>query len=186
MKFPNQLTLYINKRLKNEEDKPTITQLKQELFDKNNIPIDVLQKYFKVITNMKELQTTNNICYYNYRKKYINKYVFNKLVVKNKYNNSQISIYTDEKKKKGNGFLSKKINIVESEDILYYIGMVLTGKKYYIGTNQINNEEIKIYVNFQYVLDDINILQNYFTFHNINSDESIKLKIKHYPKKKDI
>ena len=58
---------------------------------------------------MKELQTTNNICYYNYRKKYINKYVFNKLVVKNKYNNSQISIYTDEKKKKGNGFLSKKI-----------------------------------------------------------------------------
>ena len=73
---------------------------------------------------MKDLQTTNNICYYNYRKKYNNKYVFNKVVVKNKYNNSQISIYTDEKKKKGNGFLSKKVSFVEYEDIIYYIGMV--------------------------------------------------------------
>ena len=99
------------------------------MFDKNNIPIDVLQKYFKVITNMKELQTTNNICYYNYRKKYINKYVFNKLVVKNKYNNCQISIYTDEKKKKGNGFLSKKITIVDSEDILYYYWYGFNWKK---------------------------------------------------------
>ena len=48
------------------------------MFDKNNIPIDVLQKYFKVITNMKDLQTTNNICYCNYRKKYINTYLFDK------------------------------------------------------------------------------------------------------------
>ena len=64
--------------------------------------------------------------------------------------------------------------------------MVLTGEEYYIGTNQIKNDEIKIYVNFQYVLDDINILQNYFTFHIINSDESIKLKINHYHEKKDI
>ena len=47
-------------------------------------------------------------------------------------------------------------------------------------------KKTKIYVNFQYVLDDVNILQNYFTFHNINSDESIKLKIKHYHEKKDI
>ena len=53
--FPNQLTLCINKRLNNEENKTIITQLKNELFDKNNIPIDVLQKYFKVITNMKDL-----------------------------------------------------------------------------------------------------------------------------------
>jgi len=98
MMFPNQLTLCINKRLKNEEDKTIITQLKNELFDKNNIPIDAVQKYFKVITNINDLQTTNNICYYNYRKKYINKYVFNKLVFKNKYNDTHISTYTDEKK----------------------------------------------------------------------------------------
>ena len=94
--------------MKNEKDKTITTQLKNELFDKNNIPIDVLQKYFKVITNMKDLQTTNNICYFNYRKKYINKYVFNKLVFKNKYNDSQISTYTEEKKKKGNGFYLRK------------------------------------------------------------------------------
>ena len=117
-----------------------------------------------MITNIKDLQKTNNICYYNYRKKYINKYVFNKLVFENKYNNSQISIYTDEKKKKGIVFLSKKANFVEYEDIVYYIG-----------TNKIDNEEIKIYVNFQYVLDEINILHNYFTFHNINTDEKIRL-----------
>ena len=29
-------------------------------------------------------------------------------------------------------------------------------------------------------------MQNYFTFHDINSDESIKIKIKHYHEKKDI
>ena len=42
--------------------------------------------------------------------------------------------------------------------------MVLTGKKYYIGTNKINKEEIKIYVNFQYVLDEINVLRNFLYF----------------------
>ena len=98
------------------------------MFDKNNIPFDVLPKYFKVIPHIKDLQTTNNICYYNYRKKYINKYVFDKLVFNNKYNDSQISIYKEEKTKKGTGFLSKKFNFVEYEDIIYYIGMVLTGK----------------------------------------------------------
>ena len=65
--FPNQFTLCINKCLKNEEDKTYITQLNNELFNKNNIHIDVL-KLFQVIANMKDLQTTNNICYYNYRK----------------------------------------------------------------------------------------------------------------------
>ena len=54
---------------------------------------------------MKELQATNNICYYNYRKKYINNYVFNKLVFKNKYNDSQISIYTEEKREKNWRFI---------------------------------------------------------------------------------
>ena len=106
------------------------------------------------------------------------------MVFKNKYNDSQISIYTEEKKKKRNGFLSKKVNFVEYEDIIYYIGMVLTGKKYYIATNQNNKEEIKFYVNFQYVLDEINILRNYFIFHNINTDEKIKLEIEHYREKK--
>ena len=108
------------------------------------------------------------------------------MVFKNKYNDSQISIYTDEKKRKGNGFLSKKVNFVEREDIIYYIGMVLTGKKYYIGTNKINKDDIKIYVNFQYVLDEINILHNYFIFHNINTDEKIMLEVEHYHEKKDI
>ena len=61
--------------------------------------------------------------------------------------------------------------------------MILTGKKYYIGTNQIDNEEIKIYVNFQYVLDEINILRKYFIFHNINTDEKIQLEIEHYHEK---
>ena len=42
--------------------------------------------------------------------------------------NSQISVYIDEKKKKGNGFLSKKFNFVEYEDIVYHIDMILTGK----------------------------------------------------------
>ena len=71
--FPNQLTLCTNKRLKNEEDTTIITQLKM-----NCLKI----KYVIIIIV-----------------KYINKYVFDKLVFKNKYNDSQISIYTEEKKK---------------------------------------------------------------------------------------
>ena len=43
----NQLTLCINKRLKNEEDKSIITQLKNKLFDKNNIPIDIEKSDYK-------------------------------------------------------------------------------------------------------------------------------------------
>ena len=58
---------------------------------------------------MKDLQTTNNICYYNYRKKYINKYVFDKLVFKNKFNACQISIYTEEKRKKEMAFYLRKL-----------------------------------------------------------------------------
>ena len=52
------------------------------------------------------------------------------------------------KKEKRKGFLFKKVNFAEYEDIAYYIGMVLTGKKYFMGTNQNNNEEIKMYANF--------------------------------------
>ena len=64
--------------------------------------------------------------------------------------------------------------------------MVLTSKKYYIGTNKINKDEIKVYVNFQYVLDEINILRNYFIFHIINTDEKIRLEKEHYHEKKYI
>ena len=64
--------------------------------------------------------------------------------------------------------------------------MVLASKKYYIGTNKINKEEIKIYVNFQYVLDEINVLLNYFIFHNMNTYEKINFGIEHYREKKYI
>ena len=108
MMCPNQLTLCINKRLKKEEEKSIITQLKNELFDKNSIPIDVLQKYFKVITNIKELQTTNNMCYYKYRKKYINKYVFNKLVVKKNIITVRFLYTQMKRRKKEMGFYLRK------------------------------------------------------------------------------
>ena len=37
--FPNQLTLRINKRLKNEENNHIITQVKNELFNKKMYPL---------------------------------------------------------------------------------------------------------------------------------------------------
>ena len=36
------------------------------------------------------------------------------------------------------------------------------------------------------MLDEINILRNYFIFHNINTDEKIRLEIEHHHEKKDI
>ena len=36
------------------------------------------------------------------------------------------------------------------------------------------------------MLDEINVLLNYFIFHNINTDEKIRLEVEHYHEKKDI
>ena len=36
------------------------------------------------------------------------------------------------------------------------------------------------------MLDEIDILRNYFIFHNISTDEKIRLEVEHYHEKKDI
>ena len=72
-----------------------------------------------MITNINDLQTTNNICYYNYRKN-----ILINMCLINWYLRTNIMIlrlqYILMKRKKGNGVLSKKVNFVECEDIVLY------------------------------------------------------------------
>src|SRR5690606_16783141 len=64
--FPNQMTLKINKRLKKEEDKQKLSNLKADIFDKSKDVIATLKKYgFHIIKKMDQLKTEKNICYFN-------------------------------------------------------------------------------------------------------------------------
>ena len=51
--------------------------LKAELFDPANKgkSFAVLEKYFKTVSNIKDVKTLNNICYFNYRANRINKHI---------------------------------------------------------------------------------------------------------------
>ena len=76
--FPNQISLKINKRLKNEEDKIKLNNLKNDIFDptKNKDMIALLRSYdFNIVESLYNINTKNNICYFNYRAKQVNKFV---------------------------------------------------------------------------------------------------------------
>jgi hypothetical protein len=81
--FPNQMTLKINKRLKTEEQRMKLYQLKADIFDKEKDILTILKEYgFKVIKNYSQLTTTQNICYFNYRTRDVNRQVHNNLIEK--------------------------------------------------------------------------------------------------------
>ena len=64
--FPNQLTLKINKRLKTEEQRSKLKQLKKDIFNLKKDPLQTLKSHgFKTIHNFSQIKTTQNICYFN-------------------------------------------------------------------------------------------------------------------------
>ena len=83
--FPDQITLKINSRLKNELDKETQNNLKKDIFNLNKKPIDVLKNHgIKIINKFELVKTTKNICLFNFRCDQINNHVSTKKKSKTK------------------------------------------------------------------------------------------------------
>jgi len=152
--FPNQITLTINKRLKNSKDREIMEQLMADIFNLDLKPIDTLRKYgFQIINNLEELKTKNNICYFRRRAQNINDLLHTEITKHLK-------------------------NCVMIGGIKYYKGMQLVGNAF------IKNKEAEIHVNYSYVIDDIDFddddeedEDNYITVRDEIDDEVHRIKI---------
>ena len=79
--FPDQLTLRINKRLRNDIDKQILTKLKEDILDTTKNPVETFKKHeIKIVSKMKDIDTTNNICLFNFRCDQVNKFVSKNIV----------------------------------------------------------------------------------------------------------
>ena len=76
--FPNVITLKINKRLQNKEDRIKFDQMKRELFNKSIPVVDTLKKYFKTIDKLDDIKTLVNISYSRDKRNKINTLVHKK------------------------------------------------------------------------------------------------------------
>jgi len=66
--FPNKFVLKVNKRLKTDKQRKQLEQLQKDVFDpKKNIMATLKSFGFKVITNMADVKTQHNVCYFNFR-----------------------------------------------------------------------------------------------------------------------
>jgi hypothetical protein len=61
--FPNEIFLFINKRLKSEEDKLKLIQIKQDIFNEDIPMLETISKYFKFTTEV--TQSLKNIAFLN-------------------------------------------------------------------------------------------------------------------------
>jgi hypothetical protein len=162
MIFNNHILLKINKRLNSEDDKEKLNNLKTDIFNEKNNKniIDLLKNYgFNIITNMKDVKTTNNICYFNFKVNKVNKYVHNNLIdIPNNY-----LTYKDVKYFKNLYIVCKShtitksnINITENNNLNYtkdnegIIKFIIDNVEY------IYKPRVKCYVNHQYKIVDIN------------------------------
>ena len=76
--FHNIVTLQEIKRLNTEEDKSKMKMIKKDVF--NGKPIaEICKKYgIRTVTDMKDVTTTTNIAFFNYRCNYVNKVIHSK------------------------------------------------------------------------------------------------------------
>ena len=80
--FLNQ-TLKINKRLKTDEQRESLSDLKRDIFDpKKDIMKTLTSAGFNTISNFSDIKSTKNICYFNYRVDVVNGHV-NKYIAQN-------------------------------------------------------------------------------------------------------
>ena len=77
--FPTQIILEHNKRLKTDEDKEKLKQIKKDIFNLNINVSTTMKKYFKTINKYCDLKTLYNISYFNFRSKRVNRTVQMKL-----------------------------------------------------------------------------------------------------------
>ena len=83
--FSDQIILTECKRLKNKKDIEKMVNLKNDILDTKQDVMTTIRKYgIKVITDLKKLDTTSNICFFNFRCNTINSIVHNTLIEKPK------------------------------------------------------------------------------------------------------
>ena len=81
--FPDQITLRINKRLKHEEDKVKLIRLKEDILDITKNLIETFKKHgIKIINKIKHVDTTNNICLFNFRCDQVNNHISKNIIMK--------------------------------------------------------------------------------------------------------
>ena len=81
--FLDQITLKINKRLKHDKDKVRLIKLKEDILNITKNPIETFKKHgMKIINKMKDVDTTNNICLFNFRCDQVNKHVSKNIIKK--------------------------------------------------------------------------------------------------------
>ena len=79
--FNTHIILRTSKRLENPEDRKTLENLKEDIFNSEINVMDIFNKHdFKIIENMSELCTHNNISYFKSRSYKINKHVQDNLI----------------------------------------------------------------------------------------------------------
>ena len=151
--FPTQINLKINKRLTNQADRDILDNLKKDIFNTKLDIIDVFKKYnFNLIYDMKKVNTTKNICYFNGRSDSINYHVHKNIV----------------KIPEGVSIYNHKITKNKKEEVLqYYEGMELICRKHFIinniGEKKIENRnavelilKVRLFVNYTYIIKNIN------------------------------
>ncbi len=141
--IPNRIILKINKRLKTEEQRESLSQLKQDIFDKTKNIMDTLKAHgFKVIRKFSDIESKQNICYFNYRAKNVNSYVHRTLI-------------TPPKK------------CVRIDGIAYWpdLELVYKGKD-----EEYKASNVRLFKNYNYSIKSIN--KNNFTIRDVEDDET--------------
>lgn len=139
--FPNQFTLKINKRLKNEEQRTKLKQLKKEIFETKDI-ITTLKKYgFKTISKMSEVKTKQNVCYFNFRVDSVNKYIHKTIKHPNdSFEHNGIKYY------KGLDIVCKKH--YKNKNVRLYVNYTYKiesiGEKFFIIHDEIENQKFTL------------------------------------------
>ena len=78
MVFNNQINLKISKRLKSEEDKQKLNKLKNQVFNMNLDISTIMKEHFKIIYNINDITTTQNVTYSNNTAQRVAEHVHNK------------------------------------------------------------------------------------------------------------
>ena len=137
--FSNIIELQHNKRLKNEEDKIKLSNLKNEvLYDTKTDIIDILKKYdIKIINQFSAINTINNVAFFNYRVQQINTHVHTKVVK-----------------------IPKTHYLIN--DIKMYVGLEIVNKKHWKAGS------IKFHVNYNYVIMQIEDVKQTVRLQDVN------------------
>jgi len=138
--FPNQITLKLNKRLRDTDEQSTLNNLKEDIFNYSLDIIDVFKKYnFNIISTLSDVNTLKNISYFNFRSEIINKHIESKLI--QPIDDTQLYVLNDNGDKEVKMYFKHK-------DQIFYKGMKLLCKQHY------KNKFITLHVNYKYILHD--------------------------------